>query len=178
MATRCLDFSRLAQKIHTQPRFIFCSPEFTKIGREKSNFIAYFYTFYPKFRQNRVKFGPKLVSVLKLQNLRLCFCLSPEKYFRHGGYPVRVFTYRTRFTCTEQIQNNHPRGGVTTYRNGPTKIPKRTSMGTETDRNRLQWVPKRTGTDCRSYRNELQWEPEKVGWGTIGTSLIKLCMYW
>ena len=61
--------------------------------------------------------------------------------------------------------------------NGPTKIPKRTSMGTETDRNGLQWVPKRTGTDYSSYRNELQWEPEKVGWGTIGTILIKLCMY-
>ena len=52
-----------------------------------------------------------------------------------------------------------------TDRNGPTKIPKRTSMGTETDRNGLQWVPKRTGTDFSSYRNELQWEPEKVGWG-------------
>ena len=51
-------------------------------------------------------------------------------------------------------------------------------MGTETDRNGLQWVPKRTGTDFSSYRNELQWEPEKVGWGTIGTILTKLCMYW
>ena len=62
-------------------------------------------------------------------------------------------------------------------RNGPTKIPKRTSMGTETDRNRLQWVPKRTGADFNLDRNELQWEQEKVGWGTIGTILIKLCMY-
>ena len=77
--------------------------------------------------------------------------------------------------------------GITAYQNGtepngPTKIPKRTSMGTETDfsgyRNGLQWVPKRTGTDFSSYRNELQWEPEMVGWGTIGTILIKLCMYW
>ena len=64
-----------------------------------------------------------------------------------------------------------------TDRNGPTKIPKRTSMGTETDRNGFQWVPKRTGTDFSSYRNELQWEPEKVGCGTIGTILTKLCMY-
>ena len=63
-------------------------------------------------------------------------------------------------------------------RNGPTKIPKRTSMGTETDRSGLQWVPKRTVTDFSSYRNELQWEPEKIGWVTIGTILIKLCMYW
>ena len=58
-------------------------------------------------------------------------------------------------------------------RNGPTKIPKRTSVGTETDLNRLQWVPKRTGTDFSS----LQLEPEKVGWGTLGTILIKVCMY-
>ena len=64
-----------------------------------------------------------------------------------------------------------------TDRNGPAKIPKWTSMGTETDWNGLQWVPKRTGTDFSSYRNELQWEPENVGWGTIGTILIKLCMY-
>ena len=64
-----------------------------------------------------------------------------------------------------------------TDRNGPTKIPKRTSMGTETDRNGLQWVPKRTGTDFSSDRNELQWEPEKIGWGSIGTILIKLCRY-
>ena len=35
-----------------------------------------------------------------------------------------------------------------------------------------------TGIDFSSYRNELQWEPEKVGSGTIGTILIKLCMYW
>ena len=56
----------------------------------------------------------------------------------------------------------------------------RTYENTETDfhgyRNGLQWVPKRTGTDFSSYRNELQWEPEKVGWGTIGTILIKLCI--
>ena len=64
-----------------------------------------------------------------------------------------------------------------TDRNRPMKIPKQTSMGTETDRNGLQWVPKQTGTDFSSYLNELQWEPEKVGWGTIGTILIKLCMY-
>ena len=68
--------------------------------------------------------------------------------------------------------------GVTTYRNGP----KRTYENTETDfygdRNGLQWAPKQTGTDFSSYRNELQWEPEKVGWGTIGTILIKSCMYW
>ena len=51
-------------------------------------------------------------------------------------------------------------------------------MGTETDRNGLQWGPKRTGTDFSSDRNELQWEPEKVGWGSIGTILIKLCRYW
>ena len=61
------------------------------------------------------------------------------------------------------------------------EIPKRTSVGTETDfygyRNGLQWVPKRTGTDFSSYLNELQWEPEKVGWGMIRTILIKLCMY-
>ena len=71
--------------------------------------------------------------------------------------------------------------GVTTYRKGPERtyeIPKQTSMGTETDRNGLQWVPKRTGTDFSSYGDKLQWEPEKVGWGTIGTSLLKLCMYW
>ena len=51
-------------------------------------------------------------------------------------------------------------------------------MGSKTDRNGFQWVPKQTGTDFSSDRNELQWEPEKVGWGTIGTILIKLCMYW
>ena len=64
-----------------------------------------------------------------------------------------------------------------TYRNGPPKIPKWTSMGTETDRNGLQWVPKPTGADFSSYGNVLQWEPEKVGWGTTGTILIKLSMY-
>ena len=75
----------------------------------------------------------------------------------------------------ETDRNGPKRTG--TDRNGPTKIPKRTSVGTETDRNGLQWLPKRTGTDFSSYRNELQWEPEKVGWDTIGTILIKLCMY-
>ena len=49
-------------------------------------------------------------------------------------------------------------------RNGPTKIPKWTSMGTETDQNGLQWVPKRAGRDFSSYRN--------VGLGTIGTMSI------
>ena len=39
-----------------------------------------------------------------------------------------------------------------TYRNGPMKIPKQTSMGTETDRNRLQWVPKRTSIGTRKGR--------------------------
>ena len=61
-------------------------------------------------------------------------------------------------------------------------LPKRTYEIIETDfygfRNGLQWVLKRTGTDYSSDRNELQWEPEKVGWGTIGTILLKLCMYW
>ena len=68
-----------------------------------------------------------------------------------------------------------------TDRNGPKRTYENTETdfyGTETDRNGLQWVPKRTGTDFSSYRNELQWEPEKVGWGTIGTILTKLCMYW
>ena len=37
--------------------------------------------------------------------------------------------------------------------------PKRTSL--------------RTGTDFNSYQNEFQWEPEKVGWGMIGTTLMK-----
>ena len=41
-------------------------------------------------------------------------------------------------------------------RDGPTKIPKRTSMGTETDRNGLQWIPKRTGTDFSSYQDQDQ----------------------
>ena len=55
------------------------------------------------------------------------------------------------------------------YRNGP----EQTSVGTETDQNRLEWALKRTGTYFSSYQNTLQWEPEKVGWGTIGTILIK-----
>ena len=87
---------------------------------------------------------------------------------------------------------------VNTFQNGYHDLPKRTGTDrngqerTETDlrkyRNGLLWVPKRTGTDfsgyrngpeqTSSYRNELQWEPEKVGWGTIGTILTKLCMYW
>ena len=77
--------------------------------------------------------------------------------------------------CIRGYQDLPKRTG--TDRNGPTKIPKRTSMGTEMDRKGLQWVPKRTGTDFSSDRNEHKWEPEKVGWGTIGTILIKLCMY-
>ena len=81
--------------------------------------------------------------------------------------------------CGKLISNkyNSKNMGITTYQNGPTEIPKRTSMDTETDRNGLHWVPKRTRTDLSSYRNELQWEPEKVGWGSKGTILIKLCMY-
>ena len=46
--------------------------------------------------------------------------------------------------------------GITTYRNGPTKIPKRAAMGTETDfsgyRNRLQLIPKRTSMGTRKGR--------------------------
>ena len=75
---------------------------------------------------------------------------------------------------------------------GTGRVGDRVSRLTETDlrkyRNGLLWVPKRTRTDfsgyrngpeqTSSYRNELQWEPEKVGWGTIGTILTKLCMYW
>ena len=46
-----------------------------------------------------------------------------------------VTTYRNR------AERNKTDG---TDRNGPTKIPKQTSMGTETDRNGLQWVPEQT----------------------------------
>ena len=46
--------------------------------------------------------------------------------------------------------------GITTYRNGPMKIPKQTSMSTETDfsgyRNRLQLIPKRTSVGTRKGR--------------------------
>ena len=74
-----------------------------------------------------------------------------------------------------------------TDRNGPTKIPKQTSLGTETDffgyRNGPEQTSVGTGTDFSGYRsqlipNELQWKPEMVGWGRTGTILIKLCMYW
>ena len=76
---------------------------------------------------------------------------------------------------------NNP--GLNRYHDLPKRTgPKRTYENTKTDfyeyRNRLLWVPKLLGTDISSDRNELQWEPEKVGWGTIGTILIKLCMYW
>ena len=54
------------------------------------------------------------------------------------------------------------------------EIPKRTSMGTETDRNGLQWVLKQTETDFSSYRNELQWEPEKLGWNNPNKSMYVL----
>ena len=68
--------------------------------------------------------------------------------------------------------------GVTTYRNGQ----ERTDENTETDfygyRNGSEQTSVGTETDLSSYRNKLQWEPEKVGWGTIGTILPKLCMYW
>ena len=90
---------------------------------------------------------------------------------------ITVYSIRIHFTQVPS-RGYHELPELTgANRNGPAKIPKRTSMGTEKDRNGLQWIPKRTGTDFRSYRNELQWEPEKVGWGMIGTILIKLCMY-
>ena len=86
-------------------------------------------------------------------------------------FPVGVCAYgRGRgavFTNVKRINKNNPligQRGITTYRNGtdrnePTKIPKRTSMGTETDRNGLQWVPKRTGaasahTETNFNRNQ------------------------
>ena len=46
---------------------------------------------------------------------------------------------------TETDWNGPRRTG--TDRNGHTKIPKQTSMGTETDLNGIQWVPKGTRTD-------------------------------
>ena len=70
-----------------------------------------------------------------------------------------------------ELKNDSESRGVSRLtemdRNGPTKIPKRTSMGTETDRNRLQLIQERTSMGTR-----------KGGGGTIGTILIKLCMYW
>ena len=51
----------------------------------------------------------------------------------------------SRLTKTDQ--NGPKRAG--TDRNGPTKIPKRTSMDTETGRNRLQLIPKRTSMGAR-----------------------------
>ena len=111
-------------------------------------------------------------------NHRLVPCISGNPAYG-GSHP----------TCHKARGANLPVSRLTeTDRNGPKRTgtnrngPERTHENTETDfygyRNGLQWVPKRTGTDFSSYRNELQWEPEKVGWGTIGTILIKLCMYW
>ena len=56
-------------------------------------------------------------------------------------------------------------------RNGPTKIPKRTSMGTETDfsgyRNRLQLTPKPTSVGTRKGR---------VGYDRTNPRIV--CTYW
>ena len=66
----------------------------------------------------------------------------------HYSEEIRILRRVTRLTETD--------------RNGPTKIPKRTSMGTqgsertsvgtETDRNRLQLIPKRTSMGTRKGR--------------------------
>ena len=114
--------------------------------------------------------------------------ISPRQF--HLGTRLRL----THFTHTliETTIRMDKKWGITTYQKGPERTetdrngpkrtyentetdfygyrngPERTSVGTKTDRNRLQLIP----------RNELQWEPEKVGWGSIGTILIKICMYW
>ena len=59
-------------------------------------------------------------------------------------------------------------------RNGPTKIPKRTSMGTETDRNRLQLIPKRTSMGTRKGRVGYDRnDPNKVMYVLVGRYVCK-----
>ena len=56
-------FFKLVQKNHTQPGrpdLFYVARNSLKYG-EKSYFIAYFYDFYLKVSQNRVKIGPKIV---------------------------------------------------------------------------------------------------------------------
>ena len=46
-------------------------------------------------------------SSLRLQNLRLCFCLSPEKYFRQSGQSVNNFLqFSKNKTC--YMYNEYP----------------------------------------------------------------------
>ena len=68
-----------------------------------------------------------------------------------------------------------------TDRNGPTKIqkgilwvPKRTSVGTETDRNRLQLIPKRTSMGTRNGRVGYDRnDPNKVMYVLVGRYVVR-----
>ena len=104
-----------------------------------------------------------------LFSVQLTISISPRQ-FRCHDLPKRTETGRNGPKQTGTDRNGRTGTDLRKYRNGLLGVPKRT--GTD------QWVPKRTGTDFSSDRNELQWEPEKVGWGSIGTILIKLCRYW
>ena len=56
--------------------------------------------------------------------------------------------------------------GITTYRNEPTKILKRTSMRTETDRNRLPLTLKRSSTGTR--KGGVEYNPNKSMYIYVG----------
>ena len=147
------------------------------------------YTFFPAlFRTNSVSATFLYLTIYFSDKFETNFCIWMVLVHRVTGcrFVQYVDSYTSRSETWMPFNNSKsstlPIISVSrltgTDRNGP----KWTYENIETDfygyQNGLQWVPKWTGTDFSSDRNELQWEPEKVGWGTIGTILIKLCMYW
>ena len=139
----------------------------TYLTMSLSKFVFYFIRKGVKSGRNQYKHH------LHVENVNGCAGIiseSPEKN-RMANKRCHDLPKRTG------MDRNGPKQ-TETDRNGP----KRTYENTETDFYRYRNGPERTSvgteTDFSSYRNELQWKPEKLGWGTIGTILIKLCMYW
>ena len=67
-------------KFILSPGLFFVAWNTLKYG-DKSNSIAYFYKFYPKFSQNRVKIGPKFVSWTQITKSKTVFLPQPGKIF-------------------------------------------------------------------------------------------------